>query len=145
LGLGKVLLGLKIGLPSWALSDWMIALIVLPLATSFCVASFSLLIGLLSKNETQLALFSSVPVCLFALIGGCIFPWEMMPDNAKSLAFLTPQGWALDAFREIMPSSFDNTTDFQLIWKSTLVLTAMGFILISITWITLGRIRFGNS
>jgi ABC-2 type transport system permease protein len=145
LGLGKVLLGLKIGLPSWALSDWMIALIVLPLATSFCVASFSLLIGLLSKNETQLALFSSVPVCLFALIGGCIFPWEMMPDNAKSLAFLTPQGWALDAFREIMPSSFDTTTDFQLIWKSTLVLTAMGFILISITWITLGRIRFGNS
>ena len=86
-----------------------------------------------------------VPVCLFALIGGCIFPWEMMPDNAKTLAFLTPQGWALDAFREIMPSSFDTTTDFQLIWKSTLVLSAMGFILIIITWITLGRIRFGNS
>ena len=145
LALGKVLLGLKIGLPTWSLTDWAIALIILPIATSFCVASFSLLIGLLSKNETQLALFSSVPVCLFALIGGCIFPWEMMPDNAKTLAFITPQGWALDAFREIMPSSFDNTTDFNLIWKSALVLTIMGFILIFVTWITLGRIRFSSS
>ena len=145
LALGKVLLGLKIGLPTWSLTDWAIALIILPIATSFCVASFSLLIGLLSKNETQLALFSSVPVCLFALIGGCIFPWEMMPDNAKTLAFLTPQGWALDAFREIMPSSFDNTTDFNLIWKSALVLTIMGFILMCVTWITLGRIRFSSS
>ncbi len=145
LGLGKLLLGLKIGLSTWSLTDWMIALIILPFATSFCVAASSLFIGILSKNETQLALLSSVPVCLFALIGGCIFPWEMMPDNAKTLAFLTPQGWALDAFREIMPSSFDTTTDFQLIWKSSLVLSIMGFILLSITWVTLGKIRFGNS
>lgn len=145
LSLGKILLGLKIGLPSWSITNWMTALIVLPIATSICVASFSLFIGLLSKNETQLALFSSVPVCLFALIGGCIFPWEMMPDTAKTLAFFTPQGWALEAFREIMPSSFDTRTDFQLIWKSTLVLTIMGFILVGVTWITLNKIRFSNS
>jgi len=144
LGLGKILLGLKIGAAHWSTTDLILTLAILPLATSFCVASMSMFVGLLSKNETQLALFSSVPVCLFALIGGCIFPWEMMPDTARSLSFFTPQGWALDAFREIMPSSSEVTTDFQLIWKSSFVLTIMGIILISITWISLGRIRFGN-
>lgn len=145
LAFGKILLGIKIGQYDWSITNWMTSLIFLPFATSICVASFSLFIGILAKNETQLALFSSIPVCLFALLGGCIFPWEMMPDNAKNLSAFTPQGWALDAFREIMPSAFDTSTDFQLILKSSLVLLTMGLILTFMTWGIFERIRLGHA
>ena len=53
-------------------------------------------------RAAQVALYGAVPVLVLALVGGCVLPREMMPEQTQKLTLVTPHGWALDAYRELL-------------------------------------------
>src|SRR5439155_24239797 len=42
-----------------------------------------------------------------AMIGGCFFPFEWMPDWMARIGRLTPNGWAIVQFKAILAGSSD--------------------------------------
>lgn len=111
---------------------------------SFCVAGISTLLGFLVSNETQLIFVSGIVFLFFGVLGGCVFPLEIMPDYAKSLAILTPQGWALQAIRELL--SYKGNSSFQesIFFQGCLVLLGIGVITSLISHWIIVKMRSGD-
>jgi ABC-2 type transport system permease protein len=58
-------------------------------------AGIAMLVGAVSRNPDQagaLAIFASL---MLALLGGCMFPYQMMPEQMQAIARLIPHSWAL--------------------------------------------------
>ena len=63
---------------------------------------------------------------VLAVVGGCVLPREMMPETTQFIALLTPQGWALDAYRELLGGSQDYQPNTAIVGRSCGVLAALG-------------------
>ncbi|MFN6053773.1 MAG: hypothetical protein ACK47R_23325, partial [Planctomycetia bacterium] len=74
----------------------------------------------------------------------CVVPLEIMPDYAKSLAILTPQGWALQAIRELL--SYKGNASFQesIFFQGCLVLLGIGLITSLISHWIIVKMRSGD-
>lgn len=102
LGAGWVLFGMPFGpdhWPFWRQAAWLLLVVC---STSFAAMGLAMLVAALARSEMQVALFGAVPVLVLALIGGCVLPPEMMPEQTQQLSYVTPQGWALSAYRELL-------------------------------------------
>jgi ABC-2 type transport system permease protein len=82
----------------------------------------------------QVALFGAIPVLVLALIGGCVLPREMMPEQTQRLSLLTPQGWALDAYRELLNASPGYAPNLMIVLESCGVLAAFGATFMALAW-----------
>ena len=82
----------------------------------------------------QVALYGAVPVLILALIGGCVLPREMMPEQAQVFTFLAPQGWALDAYRELLTFDAHYTPNPVIVFRSCAVLAGFGLTFIGLAW-----------
>jgi len=73
-----------------------------------------------------------------------VFPLEIMPEYAKSLAILTPQGWALQAIRELL--SYKGNSSFQesIFFQGCLVLLGIGVITSLISHWIIVKMRSGD-
>ncbi len=90
-GIGKALFGLDLG------AD-LLALALLTLALSFAAAG----IGLAASTVTSNSNIFIAPLVLGALLGGCMFPRQIMPPFLRTLGLILPHGWALEGYQTLM-------------------------------------------
>jgi ABC-type multidrug transport system permease subunit len=77
----------------------------------------------LQSGAPMLALFTSI-------LGGCFWSFMQPPGLASSLAFITPQGWALTSLQAIMTNDYSITD----IFTSITVLVVFGGLLLVISY-----------
>jgi ABC-2 type transport system permease protein len=77
-----------------------ILMVMVPLA--LWTASLGLLIGVLAKNEDQVAMYALVPMLVLAALGGAMMPLEFTPPAFQAIGRLTPTAWAIDGFENII-------------------------------------------
>jgi ABC-2 type transport system permease protein len=94
----------------------------------------ALLVAAVARTEIQVALYGAVPVLILALIGGCVLPREWMPEEAQKFSQLTPQGWALDAYRELLDADPRYEPNVAIVLKSCGVLAAFGVAFLGLAW-----------
>jgi ABC-2 type transport system permease protein len=91
-------------------------------------------VAALARTEGQVALFGAVPVLVLALIGGCVLPRELMPEQTQQLSRLTPQGWALDAYRELLGTAGEYDPNLSIVLTACAVLAAFGAGFLALAW-----------
>jgi ABC-type multidrug transport system permease subunit len=131
---GRLLFGLRWGPPSWPW--WQQAAWLLPvvLATSLAAMGLALLVAALARTEIQVAIYGALPVLVLSLVGGCVLPRELMPEQTQALALLTPQGWALEAYRELLGATAQNLPDLSTVLHACGVLGAFGAGFLALAW-----------
>lgn len=84
--------------------DW-----VDPLATGAIVLVFGLvaagaamLIGSIASNPSQAGAIGPALGMMLGLLGGTMVPSEVFPSLMRSVSFVTPHAWAMDAFGEMV-------------------------------------------
>jgi ABC-type multidrug transport system permease subunit len=131
---GRLLFGMRWGPEDWPLltqASWLLLVVV---CTSLAAMGLALLVAAVAKTEVQVALYGAVPVLVLALIGGCVLPREMMPEQTQWLSRLTPQGWALDAYRELLNATAGYEPNLGLVVRACGVLGAFGVGFLGLAW-----------
>lgn len=91
---GRLLFGMNLGDP--------LALFLITLAAVAAANGFGLMITALSKTQAQATGLATLFVFLLATIAGCYVPIAFMPPFMQNLTWITPQGWAMHAFQDIL-------------------------------------------
>lgn len=91
LGVGVFLFGLNLGrdLP---------ALLLLTLALAAAAVS----LGLAAASGGMEAGVLTAPLIISALLGGCMFPIDLMPPFLRTISHLVPHFWALSAYQDLI-------------------------------------------
>lgn len=124
LAAGKAVFGMSWGPePLW--------LFPLVFATSLAAMGLALLVASLARTETQVSIYGTLLVLVLALVSGCLWPRELMPDQVKRLSRITPHAWALDAYNQLLLNPMPN---YAMVVTSCAVLTAFGVAFIALAW-----------
>jgi ABC-2 type transport system permease protein len=75
-----------------------------------------------------------VPVLVLALVGGCVLPREMMPEQTQKMTLVTPQGWALNAYRELLIASGGYDPNLTTVLQACGVLALFGVVFLALAW-----------
>jgi ABC-type Na+ efflux pump permease subunit len=134
LAAGKLVFGMRWGPDTWPVGQQIAWLLAVAAATSLSAVGLAMLVASLARTEAQVALFGAIPVLVLALIGGCVLPREMMPENTQAFTLLTPHGWALDAYRELLVSDPQAEPNLDLVTRACLSLTAFGAGFTALAW-----------
>jgi ABC-type multidrug transport system permease subunit len=110
------------------------ALLPVVTATSLAAMGLALLVAAVARTEMQVALYGAIPVLVLALIGGCVLPREMMPEQAQLISLFTPQGWALEAYRELLDVDPKSVPNLFVVTRACGVLSAFGVGFIVLAW-----------
>lgn len=128
--MGKLIFGM-----SWGTAPvWLVPVV---LCTSFAATGLAVLIAVIAKTESQVAIIGTLVVLVLAGISGCLMPRELMPETMKEFSRVTPQAWALDAYAQLLLSPTPNLTTVQF---ACLILIAFG-----VVFLFLSRIVFRRS
>jgi ABC-2 type transport system permease protein len=122
------LFGIRWGPDSWSLAEQIAWIVPVVLCTSLAAMGLALLIAAVARSELQVALYGGVLVVGLAVVGGCVLPREMMPEQTQFFTLLTPQGWALDAYRELLGGSEVYQPNGAIVGRSCGVLAALGVV-----------------
>jgi ABC-type multidrug transport system permease subunit len=131
---GRLLFGMRWGPDDWPWWKQVAWLAPVVFSTSLAAMGLALLVASIAKTEIQVALYGAVPVLVLALIGGCVLPREMMPENTQALSLLTPQGWSLNAYRELLDTEYKTPPNLAIVAESCSVLTAFGLGFLGLAW-----------
>jgi ABC-2 type transport system permease protein len=120
---GKLLIGAEIHAAVPAVL-WMTAFggtmyVLLLLLNTFCPSY---------RSATTL---SNLLVMALAMLGGCFFPFELMPSSLSRIGVWTPNGWAMLIFRSILAGQV-NLAGFAAAFGAALGLAVMLFLIT--TW-----------
>lgn len=66
------------------------------------LASAAAAIGLAAATTRLRGAALTAPMILGALLGGCIFPLDLMPPFLRTLSLFVPHSWALTGFQDLM-------------------------------------------
>ncbi len=79
-----------------------------PLAAGLIVVLFALvgtgaamMVGVFSDNPDQAGALGVMAGMLLGALGGAMVPREIFPEPARTIAYLTPQAWAIQGLREV--------------------------------------------
>jgi ABC-2 type transport system permease protein len=87
---GSVIFGVRWGDP--------LAVTALVLVFAFLATGAGLLIGSLAKKPEQVPAMG-IPISMgLAMLGGCMWPLEVVPPALQAAGHLTPHAWAMDAW-----------------------------------------------
>jgi ABC-type Na+ efflux pump permease subunit len=131
---GRFVFGMRWGPASWSLGQQVLWLLPVVVATSLAATGMAMIVAALARTEVQVALYGAVPVLVLALIGGCVLPKEMMPESTQVITLFTPQGWALEAYRELLDPNPTYMPNLRLVLESCGILTAFGAGFIALAW-----------
>ena len=109
-----------------------------PLAAGTIVVLFALVgtgaamvVGVFSNNPDQAGALGVMAGMLLGALGGAMVPLEIFPEPAHTLAYLTPQAWAIQGLREV---ALRGGTVIDVIQElGVLVLYAVGLLALG-TW-----------
>ena len=99
LGLMALFGSLVLGVGYWTAPAATLLMIVVIAVWASC---FGLLIGVLAKNEDQVAMFSVIPTLVLAGIGGAWMPLEYTPQAFQAIGHLSPVAWAVDGLENVV-------------------------------------------
>jgi ABC-type multidrug transport system permease subunit len=131
---GRLLFGMRWGPDDWPLAEQAGWLLLVVACTSLAAMGLALLVASLARTEIQVALYGAVPVLVLALVGGCLLPREMMPEQTQRLSLLTPQGWALDAYRELLNSSANYRPNLTIVMQACAALVGFAGAFLALAW-----------
>lgn len=120
---GKFVFGMRWGPDDWSLLYQAIWILPVVFATSFAAMGLALLIAVLARTEVQVAICGTLVVLILALLGGCLVPRGLMPENMQRIMMLTPNAWALDAYNQLFLSP---TPNLMLVLRSCAALLVFG-------------------
>jgi len=95
LGLVGTLFGLDLG-------GSPLGLIAVSLALAAAATSLGVLAAAFGKSEAQVIGLTTLLLILLAAIGGCFVPTFIMPEWMRAASLLTPHGWALNAYVDLI-------------------------------------------
>jgi ABC-type Na+ efflux pump permease subunit len=131
---GRLIWDFKWGPDAWPLWEQAGWLGLVALCTSVAAVGLAMLVASLARTEIQVILFGGVALVILALVGGCILPRELMPENTQFLTHLTPHGWSLDAYRELLDTEYQTLPNLAIVGRSCAVLTAFGLTFLGLAW-----------
>ena len=131
LAAGRALFGLRWGPADWTPLQQAAWLVPVAAATALAAMGLALFVAAVARTETQVALVGTVVVLVLALVSGCLIPRELMPEHTQQLAYLTPHGWALAAYRQLLLSPEPN---LALVAQACGVLAAFGAGFLALAW-----------
>lgn len=67
----------------------------------FAISCWSLFVSVISNNQRQFEIISSMGILLMALVGGSIYPIAKMPNKIRALSGLTINRWIQEGFIKI--------------------------------------------
>ena len=91
----------------------------------------ALLIASLARTETQVAIYGTLLVLVLAGISGCLMPSELMPELMRKISLSTPQGWALDAYKQLL---LNPSPDLSRVAEGCVVLLGFGGGFLGLAW-----------
>jgi len=103
------------------LANLPLAIVWVGLAGVFMLLLFTTL-QMLASSQRGGSMLASAFLFPLVMIGGAFFPFEAMPDWMASVGRLTPNGWALDKFKDIVGGTLE---------PMVLLTTAFGLLLVS--------------
>lgn len=125
LGLGGLVLGVDFGDP--------LAVGVLVLVWTALSAAVGMVMGAVARTPDQVVAVS-MPVGIgLAMLGGSMWPLDIVPGFMRVLGHLTPHGWANDAWRAIINDGArlpDVATELGILVGSALVLALLAVVLL---------------
>ena len=68
-----------------------------------------MLSGAVFKTPDQACSIGPVVGIAFAMLGGCMWPLEIVPDAVRTLGHATPHAWAVDAWITLLSRAGDIT------------------------------------
>ena len=131
LAAGKLLFQMHWGPDSWPVAQQVLWVFPVVLTTAFAAMGLALLVAALARTEMQVAIYGALLVLALGLIGGCVVPRELMSHQAQLISKVTPQAWALDAYRQLLLNSDPN---LGMVTCSCLVLTGFGAGFLALAW-----------
>lgn len=123
LAAGKLVFGMKWGPEEWPLAKQVVFLLPVVFAASWAAMGLALLIASLARTETQVAIYGTLLVLVLAGISGCLMPSELMPELMREISLTTPQGWALDAYKQLL---LNPNPDLSRVGEACLILVGFG-------------------
>lgn len=79
-----------------------LAVLLVTTALALWAASLGLFIGVISKGEEQVIMWTLIAMFVFAALGGCWFPLEIVGETFASVGRLLPSGWAMTGLQNIV-------------------------------------------
>ena len=93
-GIGSVLFGVSWGNPTAAAA---LVLVWAMVGTGAGMAS-----GTMFRTPEQAGAIGPAIGIAFGMLGGCMWPLEIVPESVRALGHLTPHAWAVDAWVELL-------------------------------------------
>jgi ABC-2 type transport system permease protein len=90
------------------------------LVFTLAMAALSIFVGSVLKKEELIVGVSVLTANMFAALGGCWWPAELVPPAFRTLGMISPAYWAMDTFHKVIFFG----KGFQAIWPNLLVLLA---------------------
>jgi linearmycin/streptolysin S transport system permease protein len=94
LGLGVLWFGVNLGDP--------VAVVALVFVYSVIAAAAGMLLGAVARTPGQAAAIAVPAGIVFGMLGGCMWPLSVVGPTMRRIGHLTPQGWAMDAWNQII-------------------------------------------
>jgi ABC-2 type transport system permease protein len=91
---GKLFFHLNIG------NVFLSGLIVLVFTVA--MAALSIFVGSVLRREEMIVAVSVLAANMFAALGGCWWPAEIVPQTFRTLGMISPAYWAMDAFHQVI-------------------------------------------
>jgi len=114
-------------------------------ALAFAMASISVLIGVVSPNSRVTVLYSQIFFIPSILLGGMMFPYDMLPDAAGKIAQLLPATLAMNAFKGLaMGGVFDFNPCLSVVLLFVGGLMAFGLAVYLFSWDRRNATRRGH-
>ncbi|MFW5709153.1 MAG: ABC transporter permease [Chloroflexota bacterium] len=79
-----------------------LGILLLMISFTLCMTAITFLLSTFVENDQQAAGLTTFFVLTTAPLGGAWWPLEIVPDFMQTLAFITPIGWAMEGFSEII-------------------------------------------
>ncbi len=95
IGFGRFALGVN-----WGSSLAATAMIALALAAA--ATGMGMFLAAICRTSAQANAVGVLAVLVMSMLGGSWWPLEIMPDGMRTLARLTPSGWAMDGFTAVI-------------------------------------------
>ncbi len=126
--LGGWLLGMSWGNPKSNLPTNLCWLGLMVTSSSIAAVGLGLLVATLARTMAQVSMWGLLPSLGLALLGGCIIPRELFPEDTRWISLLTPHGWALDGFRELLITTSPTDTNLNQVLTASGLLLGVGII-----------------
>jgi ABC-type Na+ efflux pump permease subunit len=131
---GRLVFGMRWGPENWSIGQQIVHLLPIVFTTSLAAMGLALLVAALARTEIQVALYGALPVLVLALIGGCVLPPELMPEQAQQFSLFTPQGQALAAYRELLDPDPHSKPNLAIVYRSSVILAGFGIGFLALAW-----------